>query len=86
MQQKPPFESRLIVPKYMEIFIVYLHIFAEALIFRLADVRCVCQQEDRCNNLDKPGRGNRKSAASASSLSLSLLSLVMVILTASSTL
>merc|ERR1712156_864278 len=54
--------------------------------FGLADVRCVCKGEDRCNNLPKPGRGNRKSAASASSLSLSLLSLVMVILTASLTL
>merc|ERR1711981_262018 len=28
--------------------------------FGLADVRCVCKGEDRCNNLPKPGRSNRQ--------------------------
>merc|ERR1712026_240864 len=32
--------------------------------FGLADVRCVCQGEDRCNNLPKPGRSNRQRNSS----------------------
>ena len=30
-------------------------------IFSLADVRCVCKNEDKCNNLEKPGRSNRRN-------------------------
>jgi len=32
--------------------------------FGLADVRCVCKQEDYCNNLEKPGKSNRNFAPS----------------------
>merc|ERR1711982_248346 len=30
--------------------------------FGLADVRCVCKNEDKCNNLEKPGRSNRRNS------------------------
>ena len=30
--------------------------------FSLADVRCVCKNEDKCNNLEKPGRSNRRNS------------------------
>lgn len=35
----------------------FLHFFT----FSLADVRCVCKNEDKCNNLEKPGRSNRRN-------------------------
>merc|ERR1739844_10112 len=38
--------------------------------FGLADVRCVCQGEDNCNNLPKPGGGNRNNSPSLSPLPL----------------
>ena len=29
----------------------------------LADVRCVCKNEDKCNNLEKPGGSNRRNGS-----------------------
>merc|ERR1711874_382765 len=47
--------------------------------FGLADVRCVCKGEDRCNNLPKPGRSNRQRNSSTANTPHTLSLLVFLL-------
>jgi len=46
--------------------------------FGLADVRCVCKGEDKCNGMEKPGKSNRNSAAGSTFASLVLIPLALI--------
>merc|ERR1711879_660452 len=45
--------------------------------FGLADVRCVCKNEDKCNNLENPGKSNRNAGTRTEALLGPLLVLVL---------